>query len=609
MKKRLNRMLIIFLLAGLGVFAACNGTGETPAESTPAEGIPSQPGTAEQTKTLFVGPEMVDCSGAAPQQCMLVKENRPDEYTLFYQQIEGFTFEPGYEYELLVQVITVDNPPADGSALRYSLVNMVNRTPAAEVQPAESEASADGTPLVGTLWQMERFEGDDALGSTEVTAVFAEDGTLSGNAGCNSFSTSYTLEGDNLRISDTIIATMMACLDDGVMEQEAAFLGGLPGAANYKIEGRQLTLYDEAGRKIGRFTAVQAASLTGTSWQLTGYNNGQGAVVSVTAGVEATAVFAEDGTLSGSAGCNRYSTSFAAEAGALSIGPIVSTMMACADEVMRQETAFLAALDSATAYTIEGEQLALRDSDGSLLATFKAMTPLSLSGINWQLNDLIVNNEVVAVAETPATAFFGEDGHLSGTTGCNNYRTTFSLDGRVIRISPEISSTRRACLSEELSAQESAYLVALPQATAYDIQEGRLELRNAAGELLAAYSLAAISDLPGSHWLVTGYNDGLAVTSPIVGSEITLTFDESGNIEGGASCNRYFGPYQSGDSSLTIGPLVTTRALCNEPEGIMQQEAQFLAILQSVATYSFQGNLLEIRTAADTIALQAIALP
>ncbi|MBE9473553.1 MAG: DUF4377 domain-containing protein, partial [Chloroflexi bacterium] len=40
-------------------------------------------------KTIYVGSELVDCVGVGPQTCMLVKENPEDEYTFFYDQIEG----------------------------------------------------------------------------------------------------------------------------------------------------------------------------------------------------------------------------------------------------------------------------------------------------------------------------------------------------------------------------------------------------------------------------------------------------------------------------------------------------------------------------------------
>lgn len=721
MNKRLNWLLVLFLLAGLTALAACGSA--DPTEPAPDDVEPPQMAEGE-LKTLYVGPELVDCVGVGPMQCMQVRENPADPYTLFYQQIEGFTFEPGFEYELLVRVTTVEAPPADGSSLRYTLVSVVNQSPMADsAPPAGAVARTEGTQLVGTLWQLQSLQGNPALAGAEVTAGFTVEGTLAGSSGCNNYSTSYTVDGNNLSISGAIASTMMACLEDGVMEQEAAFLAALPEIATYQVVGNQLTLLDAGGTAVTVFTvvnptpltgtlwqliaynngmggvvsaafgvettavfnedgslngnggcnnyftsfavdgqsltitgpigstmmacedaamqqetaflaaladaatyeirgdsleirdaegallasfvAVTPASLSGVTWELTGYNNGQDAVVSLLEGTTITAVFGEDGSLSGSAGCNRFTTSFQADSGSISIGLVASTMMACEEEIMQQETAFLAALPTAVTYDLQGDALELRDANGALVASFVAQTPPSLTGVNWQLTDVNINNGIVA-AVGEATAVFGEDGSLSGSTGCNNYRTNFTQDGSALTISPEIISTRMACAEGALSEQEAAFLAALPQTATYQMDGDRLELRDANGALLAAFVPAAVTELPGSSWLVTGYYVNQAIVSPAIGTELAIYFDPGNTVEGSAGCNRFFGSFQAGDSSLTIGALATTFAFCAEPEGVMEQEAAFLAALQSAATYSIQGRLLEIRSADGAIAVQAI---
>ncbi|MCZ7672694.1 MAG: DUF4377 domain-containing protein [Chloroflexi bacterium] len=95
--------------------------------------------------------------------------------SFFYNPIVGFTFEPGYEYELKVMVETVENPPADGSSLRYTLVEVVSKTAVTiETMPASTDAAPT---LTGSLWTLTSYaNGDgvlqDVLPDTEVTAVF-----------------------------------------------------------------------------------------------------------------------------------------------------------------------------------------------------------------------------------------------------------------------------------------------------------------------------------------------------------------------------------------------------------------------------------------------------
>src|SRR5690606_8544985 len=55
---------------------------------------------------------------------LLVQENNnigSDNWTKFYNSIEGFNYEPGFIYDIKVKVEQVNNPPADGSSLKYTL--------------------------------------------------------------------------------------------------------------------------------------------------------------------------------------------------------------------------------------------------------------------------------------------------------------------------------------------------------------------------------------------------------------------------------------------------------------------------------------------------------
>ena len=74
-------------------------------------------------------------------------------------------------------------------------------------------------------------------------------------------------------------------------------------------------------------------------------------------------------------------------------------------------------------------------------------------------------------------------------------------------------------------------------------------------------------------------------------------------MTGSAGCNNYFGPYQVSGNNITISPPGATTLACAEPEGVMEQEAQFLNALPSAATFVLDGNSLELRTAGDQIAM------
>ena len=79
-------------------------------------------------KILEVAPTLVDCVGVGQTQCLQVRETGGD-WQNFFGMIEGFTFKPDFSYKLLVNVAKLENPPADGSSLKYSLVRLLDFDP------------------------------------------------------------------------------------------------------------------------------------------------------------------------------------------------------------------------------------------------------------------------------------------------------------------------------------------------------------------------------------------------------------------------------------------------------------------------------------------------
>jgi hypothetical protein len=89
----------------------------------------TQPG--ERLLTLEVAEQRVACVGTVPQQCLQVRERSDAPWQLFYDGIDGFTYEPGFRYVLRVAERRIPDPPADGSSLAYRLLGIVSKTAAA----------------------------------------------------------------------------------------------------------------------------------------------------------------------------------------------------------------------------------------------------------------------------------------------------------------------------------------------------------------------------------------------------------------------------------------------------------------------------------------------
>lgn len=75
-----------------------------------------------------IASQCADCmGGAGPQKCLLVKKGNATEWEFFYSNIEGFQYQPGYEYTLEVKEEKIENAPADVSSIKYILVKEISK--------------------------------------------------------------------------------------------------------------------------------------------------------------------------------------------------------------------------------------------------------------------------------------------------------------------------------------------------------------------------------------------------------------------------------------------------------------------------------------------------
>jgi heat shock protein HslJ len=614
--KKITVVMLVVLAAGL-VLVACGPSGLTTEEAAQPT---DEAAMAGETQTLFVGPELVDCVGVGPMECMQVRRSPDEPYGLFYDQIEGFTFEPGFEYELLVSVTPVENPPADGSSLKYSLVEVKSKTAAAS-GAAALPGDAGASLLENTRWVLATYLSSDGVAVPalpEATAVF-RDGQVSGNASCNNYTGSYTADASNLSIGP-LASSMMACVDQALMEQETQFLAQMQAAASYVVNGGTLEIINAQGRTVLSFIASQPTSLTGTTWNATMVNNNQGAVSSLVAGTAITALFGEDGVLSGSAGCNTYTAGYTIDGDQITIEQPATTMMMCAEAgVMEQEAAYLAQLPLAATYSIAGSELELRTADGALIAAYTAgvaevVPPIAelpaaearaLEDTRWVLGSFLnADGAVQAVAEgSEVTAVFSE-GQVGGSAGCNSYGGAYNLDGESLTIGPLVS-TMMAC-EEPLMSQETQFLANMQATSSYRISGDLLDLLNAEGTVLVSFNATESTSLTGTDWTAVMVNNGReAVSGLIEGTSITALFGEDGSLSGSAGCNTYNASYSVDGNAITISQPASTMMACEE--AVMAQESAYLTMLPQAATYAINGDRMEIRTADGALIVEFAA--
>jgi heat shock protein HslJ len=226
--------------------------------------------------------------------------------------------------------------------------------------------------------------------------------------------------------------------------------------------------------------AAQGGQLEGVTWRLATYVS-DGTTVSVPAAVGATATFAA-GQVSGTNGCNGYSGPYVASGSTLTVGPLASTLMACGPVQSTIESAFMSAFQDAGSYTATNTELTIYDRSGAQTLVFAPEAAISLVGTPW--NVVSYNNgreaTVSLVADSTITLQFAAEGNLTGNASCNEYNGSYTTEGDAVSVGP-LATTRMACQSDELNAQEAQYLAALQSAATYDITDGTLTIRDAGG--------------------------------------------------------------------------------------------------------------------------------
>ena len=122
-------MRFILIALSISIFAVACGNEDRSEETN----IPVLPETVQPTLApgaevmeVSVGPQLESCVGSYPMMCMVVDGD------LFYDDIEGFTFEAGYEYELRIERYDrwpdTDEPPQDAGKYGYRLIEVIQKT-------------------------------------------------------------------------------------------------------------------------------------------------------------------------------------------------------------------------------------------------------------------------------------------------------------------------------------------------------------------------------------------------------------------------------------------------------------------------------------------------
>ncbi len=75
-------------------------------------------------------------------------------------------------------------------------------------------------------------------------------------------------------------------------------------------------------------------------------------------------------------------------------------------------------------------------------------------------------------------------------------------------------------------------------------------------------------------------------------TSITLVVSRDGRFNGSAGCNSYSGAYTVEGELINWGPVTCTAMYCPEPDGIMEQESEYIRLLENTTRFSASDEFL-----------------
>ena len=198
-------------------------------------------------RRLTIAPDPVPCADGTPGSCLRVTDAAGDSWITHRDEIEGFTYEPGFAYELLVEEASQVAEIEAATPPRLKLIRVVSK------QQSGEPGRALDDDLGGHRWVLSAIEpsGHSATdwAASQISAQFdVWGGRLSGNAGCNNYSAALAVSGDQMQVSPPA-ATRKACPSTTVMELEQEYLQRIANASAFTVTGDrlQLSLSDGSG--------------------------------------------------------------------------------------------------------------------------------------------------------------------------------------------------------------------------------------------------------------------------------------------------------------------------------------------------------------------------
>jgi heat shock protein HslJ len=188
-------------------------------------------------RELIIAPAPVACAGDPPATCLSASEPSGDRWLMRFDEIEGFAYEPGSTYEVVVEEPPLSQEQAVVPRLR--LVRIVSKEPSAAA--AAPGALAQGEWRLQSITPAGASAQPQAWPDSEITAQFhVGGGWVDGFAGCDRYTGALAVDGEKIKISAPT-TTQELCAREAASRQRT-YVQALAKALSYTVTGDGLEL-------------------------------------------------------------------------------------------------------------------------------------------------------------------------------------------------------------------------------------------------------------------------------------------------------------------------------------------------------------------------------
>jgi heat shock protein HslJ len=191
-------------------------------------------------RNLTIAPDPVPCADGTPGACLRVTNPKGDIWIMGPDEIAGFTYEPGFTYELLVEEPSEVSEEEAPAPLKLTLVRVLSKQPAGQSEQASADRLGQARWVLANI--SPSVHDAAAWAASGITAEFdVAAGRMSGFAGCNDYTAQLTITSELFQVSQPA-ATRKMCPSETTMALEQEYLSRVAQTNAFAAMGDQLDL-------------------------------------------------------------------------------------------------------------------------------------------------------------------------------------------------------------------------------------------------------------------------------------------------------------------------------------------------------------------------------